>query len=112
MSLFDTNWSLQVKKIVPPILRDADFIEQNNDFMPIDPSNLYIERILASYPGHWKQFPLVGVGIWNYLQGTQSRQVIQRAIRVQLESDVYKKPSINVDNFPTIIINSVSLTVG
>ena len=112
MSLFDTNWSIQVAKILPPVLRDADFIMLNGDFAPIDPSNLYIERILVSSPGHWKQFPLVGVGIFNYLQGTQSSQVLQRNISQQLESDVFQKPLVDVSNFPTIVIDQSVITLG
>lgn len=112
MSLFDANWAIQTQKILPPVLRDADFVEQDGDFAPGDPSNLYIQYILVSSPGHWKQFPLVGIGIFNYLQGTQSQQVLQRNIRQQLEADVYKRPLIDVTNFPTIIINKVVLTVG
>lgn len=112
MSLFDTTWSLQVEKMLPPVLRDADFVLLVDDFAPVEPSNLYIWFILVSSPGHWKEWPLVGVGIWKYLQGTQSRQVLQRNIKVQLEADVFNKPLVDITNFPTIVINKVVLTVG
>jgi len=71
-----------------------------------------MERILVSSPGHWKQFPLVGVGIFNYLQGTQSAQVLQRNIIEQLESDVFQKPLVDVSNFPTIVIDKSVITLG
>lgn len=111
MSLFDATWSLQVEKILPPCLRDADFIELNGDFKPGDPQNDWIRSILLSSPGHWKEFPLIGVGIWNYLQGTQSGQVLQRNIREQIQSDVFKKPWIDVTKFPIVQINSVIFEV-
>ena len=112
MSLFNTTWSLQVPKMLPPVLRDADFVATvGGDFASVDPSNLYIQFILVSSPGHWKQFPLIGVGIWKYLQSTISKQVLQRNIRLQLESDVFVKPLVDVSNFPTIVINKVVLTL-
>jgi len=112
MSLFNTTWSLQVPKMLPPVLRDADFVPTaGGDFASVDPSNLYIQFILISSPGHWKQFPLIGVGIWKYLQSTISKQVLQRNIRLQLESDVFVKPLVDVSNFPTIVINKVVLTL-
>jgi hypothetical protein len=82
-----------------------------DDFKPGEADNLYIQFILVSSPGHWKEFPLVGVGLHNYLQGTLQPQVIQRAIREQLERDIFQRPLIDVSGFPTIIINKVSLTL-
>lgn len=112
MSLFSTTWSLQVQKMLPPVLRDADFVATlDGDFGTVEPSNLYIQFILVSSPGHWKQFPLVGVTIWKYLQSTISKQVLQRNIKLQLEADVFNKPLVDVTNFPIIIINKVVLTL-
>lgn len=111
MSLFDTTWTIQVEKILPPVLRDTDFSEEADDFKSGDPENSYIEYIVLSAPGHWKEFPVVGVGIYNYLQGTQSPQVLQRAIQVQLKNDVFKKPMIDVRDFPRIHINNVTIEV-
>jgi len=111
MSLFDATWSLQCEKLLPPVLRDANFILEVDDFKPGEADNLYIQFILISSPGHWKEFPLIGVSLWKYLQGTQSPQVLQRAIREQLESDIFQRPLIIVTDFPTIIINKVSLTL-
>lgn len=111
MSLFDATWSLQVEKLLPPVLRDADFVLLVDDFKPGEADNLYIQFILVSSPGHWKEFPLIGVGLFNYLQGTQSRQVLQRAIREQLESDIFKRPLISILDNQTIVVNKVSLTL-
>jgi hypothetical protein len=108
MSLFDADWTIQTENLLPPCLRDVNLIELNGDFSPGDPQNDYINYILVSFPGHWKEFPLIGVGIINYLQGTQSAQVLQRAIRLQLTSDVFPKPYINVSKFPIVSINSVT----
>lgn len=111
MSLFDTTWSIQVEKLLPPVLRGKTFEAVNNDFKAGEADNNYIGYIILSSPGHWKEFPIVGVGIYNYLQGTQSPQVLQRAIMVQLKNDIFKRPTIDVRKFPTIIVNNVIVEV-
>lgn len=105
MSLFSATWSLQVEKLLPPILRDRQFIELDDDFKLGEADNNYIEYILMSSPGHWKEFPIVGVSIYKYLQGTQSPQVLKRNIEVQLRNDIFKKPSVDASKFPIIKIN-------
>lgn len=111
MGLFDTTWSLQVEKLLPPVLRDCQFIEVDDDFKTGIPDNNYIEYVVLSAPGHWKEFPVIGVGIYNYLQGTQSPQVLQRAILVQLTNAGFTKPLVDVREFPTIHINNVTIEV-
>lgn len=107
MSLFDANWDTQVMKLLPPVVRAADFSELNDDFKVGDPENQYIHYLIESSPGAWKEFPPIGVGIWRFLQGTQSPQEVQRAIRVQLQNDVFPRPMVDARRFPTIIVNSV-----
>ncbi len=113
MALFDVTWSLQVQKILPPIMRDKDFQGvEDDDFLAGDSDNQVIERILLSSPGHWKEFPVVGIGIWNYLQGTQSPQVLQRNIQVQMKNDIFPKPYVDLRQFPTIIINRATFELN
>lgn len=107
MSLFDADWSIQAEKLLPPVVRTADFILDVDDFKGGDSENQHIHYLIVSSPGHWKEFPPVGVGIWKYLQSTASPQEIQRAIRVQLTSDVFPRPLIDVRSFPVIIVNSI-----
>jgi len=112
MGLFDVTWATQAEKLLPPVLRDRDFSEVDDDFKSGDPENNYIEYALISSPGHWKEFPTVGVGIYNYLQGTQSPQVLQRNIQVALKAVGFTKPFIDVRRFPTIIINKVTVELN
>lgn len=107
MSLFDADWEIQVEKLLPPVVREADFFVLDDDFKSGDPENQYIHYIVVSSPGHWKEFPPVGVGIYKYLQSTIPTAYIQRAIRTQLENDVFSKPLVDASKFPNIIINSV-----
>lgn len=112
MALFDVTWSLQAEKIMPPVLRDRGFEAVAGDFATGDIDNNYIEYILLSSPGHWKEFPVVGVALYKYLNGTKSPQVISRAIRMQLENDIFVNPAIDVRDFPIIRINNVTVELN
>lgn len=105
MSIFTITWPLQVQKLLPPIMRDLDFIANGSDFQTGDPSPNYIERFLLSSPGHWKEFPKIGVNIWSYLHSTESPQVLKRNILLQLTGDVFDNPIVDIRQFPTILIN-------
>lgn len=112
MGLFDTTWSLQVEKILPPVMRDVDFFAESNDLKTGEADNNYIESIIVSFPGHWKEFPAVGVGVFRYLQGTTSPQVLQRNISLQLQGDVFTNPLVDIRRFPTIVVNRVTLELS
>ena len=105
-----------MEKLLPPVLRDRDFqVDEEDDFLTGDADNNYIEYILISAPGHWKEFPVIGVGIWQYLQGTQSPQVLQRAIRLQLEADIFVKPQVDMRDFARrgiIYINRITVSLN
>jgi hypothetical protein len=110
MGLFSLTWSIQVDKMLPPIVRERGMIDDGTgQFKLGDPSDIYIELIVISAPGHWKETPTIGVQIWKYLNGIESPQVIQRAIKLHLEADVFKKPEIDISKFPVIYINGVTI---
>ena len=68
-----------------------DLLIRNGDFV-IGPSDeQHIQDILNAFPGWWKQFPNLGVGIFQYLNGPSTQQqTIKRSVTVQLESDGYR----------------------
>ena len=108
--MFDTTWAVQVEKIIPPILRNRGMIDDGNgDFMQGVADNNYIEYIIVSAPGHWKEFPVVGVQIFGYLLSSNSPQVLRRAIELQLRNDIFTKPSVDVSLFPVIRVNKVTI---
>lgn len=109
MSIFAVTWSIQVQKILPPVMRGKGILASGSDFAQGDPSTMYLVSIIGSSPGHWKEFPKLGFNAYNYLQGTQSPPEIQRALLVQLQSDVFKNPVINIQQFPIIIVNGIAL---
>ena len=110
MSMFDTTWALQVEKIMPPVVRARGMEDDGNgDFLAGDADNEFIEYIVVSAPGHWRQFPAVGVQIYGYLLGSSSPQVLRRAIELQLRNDIFTKPSVDISAFPVIRINKVTI---
>lgn len=109
MSLFDCNWRTQVDRILPPVLRDGDYINDGGDFKYGDADNQAIHYLIVSGPGHWKEFPTIGVGIHKYLQGTRGPQEIQREIRKHLENDIFPNPLVDARSFPTITVNRIQI---
>ena len=94
------------------LLTDSELIQVGGDFKTGNPVNEYIYYIVASDKGHWKQFPLVGVGIENYFYSNLSPAIIERDIAAQLKADVFPNPMVSVKDWPTIIINDVILKLG
>ncbi len=76
---------------------DLDF--STGDFK-VDNNNLgHIESILLAQKGEFKQFPMIGVGISNFLNAPLSSKVrvsLEKEIKLQLESDGFKNIFINV----------------
>lgn len=78
----------------------------NGDFKQGDNANNLIRYIVEASKGHYKEFPLTGFGIHNYLNSNTNAQIIRRNLKVELTSDVFPNPFIDVSGFPSeIIIN-------
>jgi hypothetical protein len=76
---------------------DDDLIILNGDFSVEFSDEAHVEDILDSYLGHWKQFPLLGVGIEREVNSnTNKQQIVKRKIQQQLESDGYKVGQISL----------------
>jgi hypothetical protein len=112
MGLFDYTLSAQVEKILPPILRDRSFITVNDDFKVGDPENQYIESLVISAPGHWKEFPPIGVAVMKYVHGTESRQVLTQAIKRSLIADVFPSPLVDISKWPKIQVNKIIIDLS
>lgn len=86
----------------------AELQEQDGDFFVGDCSNRYIEYLVSSHLGHYKESPLVGIGINSYLNSNGNRQVIKRDIIDQLNKDIFTNPDVDLSDFPSSIrINKV-----
>lgn len=86
--------------------------DENGDFLIGDTSNNTILYLIASNPGDWKQYPLVGVGIYNFLQAVISPAQIEQSILKQLTADIFPNPTVNAKAFPTIIVNGIQIKIA
>lgn len=82
----------------------------NYDFLLGEADNNYIAYICIARPGHYKRYPTVGVGIEDFNNGPFTPAEIERAIRLQLENDVFKSPMIKIYPNGTITVNKVQLS--
>lgn len=75
---------------VKDIIYEEDVKFANGDFDINFSDDQHVEDILKGYLGHWKQTPLLGVGIEMQLNAKNSeQQIIKRKIQQQLNSDGY-----------------------
>lgn len=68
---------------------DLDFVysEFGGDMGSEISDNRHIQDIISSFPGYWKETPLIGVGIDSYVNSKGKTQELEKKIRVNLESD-------------------------
>lgn len=59
----------------------------NGDFAVGDSALQEVENIIISYPGWWKQFPLVGCAAPNYIGSPGAGQQLSNSISQQLKID-------------------------
>lgn len=71
----------------------------------VGPSDMqHVKDVVFSFQGDWKQYPLCGVGIENYLNSSGTQQYLRREIQYQLTTDGYTSIEVKfvgrgVDNF-------------
>jgi len=85
------------------ILLDSDGELQDDgsgDFLTGDASNQLMGYIIQSHPGHWKEFPLVGVGVDKYLLSNVDQYEIAQAIKAQLRSDAFRTAVVDASGWP------------
>ena len=67
-----------------------DLVIENGDFKVSSSDMQHIQLICITDLGHWKQFPLMGVGIQKYIASSGQQEALKRAINIQLAADGYK----------------------
>lgn len=82
------------------------------DIVTGDNVNYWIGFIVLSVPGHWKQFPLVGVNILSFLNASISPVQIQGIIIEQLKADIFPNPNVDISAYPVIKVNKVQFNVN
>jgi len=95
------------------LLNDDEDLQDdgNGDFKVGDASNQLMYYIIVSGQGNWKEFPLVGVGIEKYLNSTINRYELEQIISGQLRTDVFRRASVNAENFPPeLVVNKTTFS--
>lgn len=82
----------------------GDYAWKNGDFKIDFSDEQHQTDIIQSTVGSWKQYPLCGVGIVNYLNSSGSALVLKKEITTQLEINGYTVNEIvfesnNIDKF-------------
>lgn len=83
------------------IILMSDYTPQlaNGDLVIGGSDDQHIELLMMTTPGQWKESPLVGIGLINYLKKpTTSEKQMKRDIIVGLSADGYKVNELSLDN--------------
>ena len=88
------------------LLLDNETVFSNGDFVIDYSDSQHIEDIVSENIGAYKQFPLCGVGIINYLNSSGAQQALRNEINTQLAIDGY---SVNDVFFATNDTSSLSI---
>jgi hypothetical protein len=75
---------------------DFDLSIVNGDISILESDSQHIDHIITADKGHFRQFPLVGVGIVNFINSSSSEQEIRQIIKLQLEADGFAVNQIRV----------------
>lgn len=78
----------------------------NGDLFVDDSDQQHIQHILVADSGQFRQWPLLGVGIKKYLNGSANQTDIKQTIRVQLRSDNFTVKTLEVKNDYSIKIDA------
>lgn len=89
------------------LITDDDLVFQNGDFAIIESDSQHIQDIIHESTGAYKQFPLVGVGIFNYLNGSNFGNGLKKEITSQLIIDGYSINQLDVDTEGNINVDAV-----
>lgn len=77
------------------LLTDDDLKFTSGDFEIGESDNQHQQDIIFENTGAYKQFPLVGVGIINYLNSSGAQLQLTKNIKSQLETDGYRVNSVD-----------------
>ena len=89
-------------------LNNNDLVIQNNDLIWSDSDQQHIADMINAFPGHWKQFPQNGVGVFTYLKSKGTENEINRKIQLALIADGYmsSNPSATFDAEGNLVVNA------
>ena len=88
------------------IFESDDLVIFNGDLKVIESDQMHIEHILRAEKGHFREQPLLGVGIENNLNGPISQSQLKQDIKIQLIKDNYAVKQILVNEEFEISVNA------
>lgn len=88
----------RVGAVDEPVFRNGDFLLGESDHQ-------HIQDIVESFPGWWKEFVLLGVGIQGYNGSSGKEQEIQTQIALMLRSDGYQVNAVEPSYTPEGTLN-------
>lgn len=93
--------------IYKDIITDStnDLIIENGDLKLNESDSQHVEHIITADKGHFRQWPLIGVGIGRLIKGTINPQALKQSIKLNLESDNYNVRLIEIDSIDKLSIN-------
>ena len=80
---------------------------KNGDLVVAFSDDQNIEFILRAKPGHFYQFPTLGVGVVDLIKGKIDRQALKQAITTNLEADNYRINKVEVGGNIDELITSI-----
>ena len=69
---------------------DGDLLFLNGDFVISESDQQHVADTCNAFVGWWKEFPLDGVGIGNFINSAGGAQQLARKVKIELEKDGYK----------------------
>jgi hypothetical protein len=85
---------------------DGDLFISSGDLAIFESDSQSIVDIITSNNGDWKEYPLCGVGIDNYINSNSSQQFLTNDIKTQLTNDGFGNVDVIYDNN-----NSLNFTI-
>lgn len=76
---------------------DGDLVFSDGDVFVGQSDSQHVEHILIADKGHYRQFPLLGVGIIRYVKGNINPVALEQEIITNLESDNFTINEITID---------------
>jgi hypothetical protein len=84
----------------------------NGDFVIAESDQNHIVNICKANIGCYKQFPLLGVGIDQYIASAGTSLILKRNISINLESDSFKVNEIKVVENDNYYIDAIRIENG
>jgi len=79
---------------------NGDLLIVNGDFVITDSDQQHNYDIIASSPGDWKEYPLVGFNPMKYINSRATPAELNQAAKIQLQADGCSniKVNLSIDN--------------